>query len=277
MNHPINKNYKLTVEDIAKSFPYFTIVIGCYNKQNIIGKCVELLQLAGLNQKIILIDDASTDGTFNEIKEIPNVHVIKNDTNIGWGASNNKALALVDTKYVVFMDADCFVGSFGWLINWYLLAQNKNNIGESGEFHYCKSLYDMPYIYDHLIIQPWNKKINKSKNSIEDIGHIGGNYKIFETDIIKKLGGFSDSRDAACVEVTVSLKIKASGYELMPYRMSDRLTVLKGDPINVINQKYEQMKHSIIKQKSILIDNGVISGFINNPINLVFDKSIYSS
>ncbi|HHX76790.1 MAG TPA: glycosyltransferase family 2 protein [Firmicutes bacterium] len=59
--------------------------------------------------RIILVDDASTDNSLNQAGRYlhsPRVTLIQNKDNIGQSRSLNKALALVDTPYVLQLDSD---------------------------------------------------------------------------------------------------------------------------------------------------------------------------
>ncbi len=281
MNHPINKNFPLSIPFIKENFPKFSIIISCYNKENIISKTVDLLQEADIIQKIILVDDGSTDNTLKEIKNIQNVDIIVNDKNMGWGYSNNKALEKIDTEYSVFMDADCFIGTYGWLITWYLLNRENNN-GESGELHYSNVLLNVDYLYNHLMNQKWvhsntpfSNKVIEKNNNIDIVGHIGGNYKIFKTKTLKEVGGFSNSPRPVCVEFEISLRMKFYNYNLIPYRIPNRLTALKGESLDATNNKYLLMKESINYQKKIFLNNNNINGLCYNISNYFPSESIY--
>jgi GT2 family glycosyltransferase len=279
----INKDFCLSFPFIEKNIPWFTIIIACYNKQHVIAKTVSLLKKSGLNQKIILIDDRSTDDTLLEIKKISDIEIIENKENIGWGASNNVALNRVETEYVVFMDADFFVGTYGWLISWYLNNSYKNNVGESGELHYGDVL-SFDKIYNHLLLQPWinngslfsKKVLNKDKDK-DTFDHICGNYKIFKTDIIKKIGGFSNSNFAPCVEVEISFRAKANGYNIDSYRIPYRQTTCEEMTCDMINKKYEDMDDILEQQKKMYIKDNKLIGLLYNPINSFPNESMFYS
>lgn len=279
---PINRDFCLTFPYIEKNVPKFTIVIACYNKQRIIGKTVSLLQRAGINQKIVLVDDNSTDKTLEEIKKIKDVLVVENKTNLGWGRTNNKGLEFVDTEYVVFMDADFLVGTYGWLISWYLNNKHKENIGESGEFNYGNVL-GFDKIYDHVVSQPWMQNQNEYAKRVltkvydmDTCAHICGNYKIFKTDFIRKIGGFSDNMFPPCVEVEISLKVKYHGYKIDNYRIPFRQTTDKFLPDDIVNSKYEMMDSILEQQRKMLINGDKILGLLYNPVDYYLDQAVFN-
>ena len=60
--------------------------------------------------KLIAIDDCSADGSYDVLTSMaatrPFIKVIRNLENIGPGGTRNKALSVVDTEYIGFIDAD---------------------------------------------------------------------------------------------------------------------------------------------------------------------------
>lgn len=87
-----------------------TLIIAAYNEEKHIAKCIDsILEQTYKKFNIIIIDDGSTDRTANIIKEYtykaPNIYYIYQN-NSGAAAARRKALDLVKTKYVSFVDAD---------------------------------------------------------------------------------------------------------------------------------------------------------------------------
>lgn len=60
--------------------------------------------------KLILVDNASKDGSENYIKkEIKNATYIKNKKNLGFGAASNQAIKIATTPYLFLLNPDCTV------------------------------------------------------------------------------------------------------------------------------------------------------------------------
>lgn len=93
-----------------------SIIIPCYNVQDYIEICLDSLnpQLKKIDYEIILIDDKSTDATVEVIeKYIKNsnlkIELIKNEKNMGAGASRNKAIKKAKYNYISFIDSDDYL------------------------------------------------------------------------------------------------------------------------------------------------------------------------
>lgn len=85
----------------------FTVIIPCKNEVNRIGSLLHSLMLQTVKPKLIIIADAdSIDGTLERVglysKQLP-IKIIKGGK-VGFG--RNQGAKLVDTKYIIFIDAD---------------------------------------------------------------------------------------------------------------------------------------------------------------------------
>lgn len=91
-----------------------TKVTGCivtYNNMRTIDDTVRsLLEFTKLPFTLYTVDNCSTDGTPAHIrKEYPDVHVIDNNCNSGFGAGHNKMLDIIDSEYHVIINPDIII------------------------------------------------------------------------------------------------------------------------------------------------------------------------
>lgn len=147
------------------SFPFFSIIIPCYNAATVIEKALHSLELQTFfDFEVILVDDCSTDNTYEYCtrKVIScNLHItlLKNEINCGPGVSRNKGLQYARGKYVGFCDSDdwyepdllklvyekikteqsdiVFFDSYRCFSD-----NNKKQIGNLSQFSHCKSKED---------------------------------------------------------------------------------------------------------------------------------------
>ena len=88
-----------------------TVVIPNFNKSGYIGECVRSIESQTVRPgKILIIDDASTDGSKEIIEGLSekyeNIETYFQPENGGVSAARNKGLSLVKTSFVTFIDAD---------------------------------------------------------------------------------------------------------------------------------------------------------------------------
>ena len=91
-----------------------TIVIVSYNTAEMTARCLRRVEKSEGNfeKKIIIVDNASKDGTAEKIaREFPEVQVIANAANVGFGRANNQALTGDESRYVLLLNSDAFIPS----------------------------------------------------------------------------------------------------------------------------------------------------------------------
>jgi glycosyltransferase involved in cell wall biosynthesis len=92
----------------SKINPELSIVIPTYNEEEAITTILE--DLCGedvLNEaEIIVIDDGSTDRTYEIVQRFPRVRLIKHHINKGYGASISTGIKASNGRYVVWCDSD---------------------------------------------------------------------------------------------------------------------------------------------------------------------------
>ena len=92
--------------------PNFSIVIPCYNNTEILPKCFPtVMKLWNDNRdaitEIIVIDDCSSDGTSDFFrKNYPEVTLLTNPTNLGFGKSCFKAVSAAKNKWIILLNSD---------------------------------------------------------------------------------------------------------------------------------------------------------------------------
>lgn len=89
-----------------------TAILVSYNTLEMTRTSLNCLVVASQNLsiKIIVIDNASKDQSVNMLRnEYPNITLIENNKNVGFGRANNQALELINSKYVLLLNTDAFV------------------------------------------------------------------------------------------------------------------------------------------------------------------------
>src|SRR5689334_25209226 len=88
-----------------------SILIVCYGSRQLIGDCLRSIysHTSGCSFETLLVD-CSNDGTMDFVKqEYPQVRVIDNSENLGFGAGNNFLAERAQGKYLVLLNPDTVV------------------------------------------------------------------------------------------------------------------------------------------------------------------------
>jgi len=86
-----------------------SIIIVNYNTCEITKNCLTSIyeKTKEINFEIIVSDNGSKDGSQDMIRtEFPEVSLIENNANLGFGTANNRALAVAKGKYVFYLNSD---------------------------------------------------------------------------------------------------------------------------------------------------------------------------
>jgi glycosyltransferase involved in cell wall biosynthesis len=85
-----------------------SVVVPVYNEHTTIANVIERVLDCGFDVEVVVVDDASTDGTRELLKKYqhPKVKILYHDTNTGKGAALRSGFAVASRPYVFVQDAD---------------------------------------------------------------------------------------------------------------------------------------------------------------------------
>lgn len=86
-----------------------SIIIVNYNTKELTRSCLKSVfaQTKDILFEVIVSDNGSTDGSVEMIKsEFPQVNLIENNANLGFGAANNRGLKVAKGKYIFYLNSD---------------------------------------------------------------------------------------------------------------------------------------------------------------------------
>jgi N-acetylglucosaminyl-diphospho-decaprenol L-rhamnosyltransferase len=86
-----------------------SVVIICWNDLGVLPACLRSLAVesSGIAIETILADNGSTDGSVEFVKrEFPDVQVVENERNLGYGPGNNQGISRSKGDYVLILNPD---------------------------------------------------------------------------------------------------------------------------------------------------------------------------
>ena len=86
-----------------------TVIVVTWNTRALTLRCLETLfaNTHGLNMRVIVADNHSDDGSAEAIAErFPQVDLIRNREDLGFGRANNKAIERVDSEWLLLLNPD---------------------------------------------------------------------------------------------------------------------------------------------------------------------------
>lgn len=186
-----------------------TIIIPVYNEISTVQDLIDRIKKLEINKQVIMVDDNSTDGTTEVIKENKNQidKIIFHEKNRGKGAAIRSAQNFTKGKYTVIQDADLEYDPDDLYSLLEEIEKNNNKV-----------------VYGSRVLNnPHNRKSQNFSHSLRILGNIFLTklsnllnkqkltdahtcYKMFESDLFKKIelqeNGFS-----FCPEITTKISL----------------------------------------------------------------------
>ncbi len=95
--------------------PTVSIVIPLYNQLEYTRSCLESLwRTTSANLELILVDNASSDGTADYLQTVPDLVLIANRENLGFAGACNQGIKAASGEWIVVMNNDVILSN-GWL------------------------------------------------------------------------------------------------------------------------------------------------------------------
>ena len=91
--------------------PIVSVVILTWNSAQVIGQCVDhVLAQEYENVEVIIVDNGSSDGALNMLKErYPEFRYIDNNCNTGFAKGMNQGIEVANGSYLLLLNADAFI------------------------------------------------------------------------------------------------------------------------------------------------------------------------
>ncbi len=95
--------------------PDVTVVMVTFNRWDLTRQAFSLLaELTEPRYEVVVVDNASTDGTAVELDRVAGASILRNQRNLGFGPACNQGAAMARGRHLVFLNSDAWVRR-GWL------------------------------------------------------------------------------------------------------------------------------------------------------------------
>ena len=89
-----------------RTMPRISVIIPTYNRIELLPRAIESAQSAGTEVEVVVVDDASTDGTANFCLNRTDIIYVRNAKNLRTAATRNVGLKVSSGEYIAFLDDD---------------------------------------------------------------------------------------------------------------------------------------------------------------------------
>lgn len=244
-----------------------SIIIINYNTleltKNTINSVIEKTQ--GIKYEIILVDNASADGSIEYFEEKYRNKIIflKNRENLGFGRANNKGIEIAKGKYVFLLNSDTLLINNAIKILFEYMELNPKvgvcggNLydGELNPTHsYLKKIpsikTEINYFFN--ILGKIVKKISKKRDdfnyseSAREVGYITGADMMIRKSILEKIGIFDEIFFMYSEEAELTYRIKQAGYKIISIPKA-KIVHLEGKSTKFKEKKFKMCLESKYK------------------------------
>lgn len=102
----------------------YAITFACYNQVEYTKQCINSMQHHGLDlSRLVIVDNASSDGTRDYLASLPLGALILNQSNLGCGVAWNQGILALQAEWTIVMNNDVLV-SANWVENLIETAEN---------------------------------------------------------------------------------------------------------------------------------------------------------
>lgn len=217
------------------------IIIVSWNVREYLANCLRSVcndlarsQLVG---EIFVVDNASTDGSVDLLLDLfPQVNVISNEENIGFGAGNNqgmKAAAEYNPKYYFLLNPDTYVrpGAIGELVSCLEERPKAGMAGArlifgDGRFQHSafyfpglgQLMFDLMPMPSRLYQSRFNgrypRRLYEPRRDPFQVDHPLGATMMVRADVAESTNGFDESFHMYCEEIDWSWRVRQAGWEI---------------------------------------------------------------
>lgn len=217
------------------------IVIVSWNVRDYLRDCLTSvygeLHRSGITGAVWVVDNGSTDGTLSLLKNLfPQVRLITNQENVGFGAANNqgmKAAATESPRYYFLLNPDTLVrvGAFKKMLTF---MDARSDVGVAGarlvygDGRFQHSAFAFPglrqLIFDLFPLPArfyesrWNgrypRTYYRSDSQPFEVDHTLGATMMVRRDVAEATGGFDETFHMYCEEIDWSWRIREAGWAI---------------------------------------------------------------
>jgi len=201
-----------------------TVLIINWNSWDILSQCLEKLENQTFqNFNVILIDNASDQSIpDNLLSRHPNVTFIQNQSNLGFAAANNQAIALLgESEWVALLNPDAFPEP-DWLQRLIGAAEENPNYSMfasrqimDGDCHLLDGDGDTYHISGLVWREGHGKHKDKAANELREIFSPCAAAALYRRDALISAGGFDEDFFCYVEDVDLGFRLRLLGHRCL--------------------------------------------------------------
>lgn len=230
-----------------------SIIIVNYNTFALTKQTIDsvLCKKHDFNYEIILVDNASSDGSIEALEECFKeecknqlIHIIKNTDNLGFAKANNIGMRRAKGTYILLLNSDTEVEG-NCLENCLKQMEQNEKLGALGckvvlpngtLDHACKRGFPTPKASLYYFLK-WDKKdpikygqydaLHLGEDEVGEVDALMGAFMLMPRKVLDEVGLLDEDFFMYGEDIDLCFRIKAAGYSIL-YYPKERITHYKG-------------------------------------------------
>ncbi len=294
--------------------PQVSVIIVSYNVRGFLENLLASLRkaLARIDSEIIVIDNFSDDDTVDILKKShPEIKLIENRTNVGFGRANNQAVKASSGKYLLLINPDSVVEE-NTVEEMLKFLDSHPDAGAAGcrilnadgsLQQACRRSFPTPWvalskIFGLSALFPKSKLFGRynltylDPKEVHEVDAISGSFMFMERSVFDEVGGFDEDYFMYAEDIDLCFKIKQAGYKVY-YTPATNIIHFKGESTrsSSFNRTYEFYRAmsifvrkrygqrsllSMLLRVAILMNRQTQSALtaVKNALPLIFDFTV---
>lgn len=196
-----------------------TVIIPNYNGKNFLKEVLQSLNNQNHPFEVTIIDNASSDGSVNYIKEnYPQFKIIENKENLGFAAAVNQGIKASKSEYIFLLNNDTELESscISNLIT--CIEKDENIFAVSSKMIQSHDRNKVDDAGDEYTIFGWTKRVGYGRshdlyNQEREIFSACAGAALYRRSIIDEIGLFDENFFAYMEDVDISYRARIRGYK----------------------------------------------------------------
>jgi N-acetylglucosaminyl-diphospho-decaprenol L-rhamnosyltransferase len=211
-------------------------VLVSYNTREMLERSVSTLLESPLVEQIIVVDNASSDGSCCALTGLdPRVHVVVNENNVGFARAVNAGLRVAEDRHHLIINPDCLLApaSLATMVEW-LEGHEGVAVVAPATYHPSRKLGvlsagELPdlrrivlhysglsaLLHRYRWARGWNLLAGKHDDVPRSVAWVSGSCLLARQGLLASVGGFSERWFMYAEDMELCARVSTSGLELI--------------------------------------------------------------
>jgi len=210
-----------------------SFIIVNFRTADLATRCINSIREHTKNQsyEIIVIDNASGDGSAEKLARIPHVTVAANTDNVGFGVANNQGAALATGEFLFFINPDAYLLNDATAVFMAFMetstaasvgccgADLSDGCGNAqmsyGNFPSLLEVFSQIgfyRLYSNYYVKHLSTSLRNHGETVKDVDYVLGAAMFMRASIFKQVGGFDAQFFLYFEETELAYRLKKNGF-----------------------------------------------------------------